>query len=91
MGVIDQTEMWKIGEGVRANRTDTSAPFKTFTAGVFCATMMAQIDTLMDIILFPLLVLLSDTSVRSVQGTYLLTRGRCNAVLGVQRVSYRGC
>ena len=47
MGVIDQTEMWKIGEGVRANRTDTSAPFNPFTAGVYCATMMAQIDTLM--------------------------------------------
>ena len=47
MGVMDQTVMWKIGEGVRANRTDTSAPFNPFTAGVYCATMMAQIDTLM--------------------------------------------
>eukprot|EP00217_Crustomastix_stigmatica_P013448 CAMPEP_0183792958 /NCGR_PEP_ID=MMETSP0803_2-20130417/2901_1 /TAXON_ID=195967 /ORGANISM="Crustomastix stigmata, Strain CCMP3273" /LENGTH=562 /DNA_ID=CAMNT_0026037327 /DNA_START=75 /DNA_END=1763 /DNA_ORIENTATION=- len=44
MGKIDGTEMWQVGEGVRANRTEVA--IHPFTAGVYCAMMMAQIDTL---------------------------------------------
>jgi ketol-acid reductoisomerase len=46
MGKIDQTEMWKVGEGVRAARVESEIPLNPFTAGIYCATMMAQIDTL---------------------------------------------
>lgn len=47
MGVIDQTKMWKVGEKVRAERTsDEDIPLNPFTSGVYCATMMAQIETL---------------------------------------------
>ena len=45
MGVIDRTEMWKVGERVRDNRAGDVA-VDPFTAGVYCATMMAQIDCL---------------------------------------------
>ena len=48
MGKIDQTRMWKVGEGVRASRSadESDIPLNAFTAGVYCATMMAQIETL---------------------------------------------
>ena len=48
MGNIDQTEMWITGTGVRAGRVDDEIPLDPFTAGVYVATMMAQIDVLMD-------------------------------------------
>ncbi len=43
---IDNTEMWKVGERVRAKRDESKIPLNPFTAGVYVATMMAQIDVL---------------------------------------------
>ena len=48
MGNIDQTEMWKTGEVERSQRIEADIPMDPFTAGVYVATMMAQIDVLMD-------------------------------------------
>jgi len=48
MGRIDGTRMWQIGEQVRAARGDKPVPLNPFTAGVYCATMMAQIDLLIE-------------------------------------------
>ena len=48
MGKIDGTEMWQVGEGVRANRNPESIPLDPITAGIYCATMMAQIDLLFE-------------------------------------------
>jgi ketol-acid reductoisomerase len=47
MGKIDGTETWKVGAGVRAKRDESKIPVHPFTAGVFIATMMAQIDILL--------------------------------------------
>ena len=47
MGQIDGTEMWVVGEGVRAKRVEDDIPLNPTTAGVYCATMMAQIDVLL--------------------------------------------
>eukprot|EP00850_Spirogloea_muscicola_P006625 SM000031S11634 [mRNA] locus=s31:832740:846815:- [translate_table: standard] len=47
MGKIDGTTMWKVGEHVRAAREEGSmGPLHPFTAGVYTATMMAQIEVL---------------------------------------------
>lgn len=46
MGKIDGTEMWQVGEKVRANRDPDNIPVDPVTAGVYIATMMAQIDLL---------------------------------------------
>lgn len=46
MGKIDGTEMWKVGEKVRANRDSRKIPVHPVTAGVYIATMMAQVDVL---------------------------------------------
>ncbi|KAL3509216.1 hypothetical protein ACH5RR_028617 [Cinchona calisaya] len=47
MGKIDQTRMWKVGERVRAVRPPGDlGPLYPFTAGVFVALMMAQIEIL---------------------------------------------
>jgi ketol-acid reductoisomerase len=46
MGKIDGTEMWRTGEKVRARRDESKIPLNPFTAGVYIATMMAQIDEL---------------------------------------------
>jgi ketol-acid reductoisomerase len=46
MGKIDGTETWKVGEKVRAGRKEEDIPLNPFTAGVYIATMMAQIDIL---------------------------------------------
>ncbi|KAM0938482.1 putative ketol-acid reductoisomerase (NADP(+)) [Dioscorea sansibarensis] len=47
MGKIDQTRMWKVGERVRASRpADDLGPLHPFTAGVYVALMMAQIEVL---------------------------------------------
>merc|ERR1712228_581354 len=52
MGEIDATRTWQIGKKVRAAggtaEQRKSVPVHPFTAGVYCATMMAQIDTLVD-------------------------------------------
>lgn len=48
MGKIDGTRMWQVGEKVRAARGDTPPPVNPFTAGIYCATMMAQIDLLIE-------------------------------------------
>lgn len=47
LDTIDNTPMWKVGAGVRAARTAGSAPLNPFTAGVYVATMIAQIDVLL--------------------------------------------
>src|SRR4029453_1725140 len=44
MGKIDGTETWKVGAQVRAKRVEDKIPVHPFTAGVYIATMMAQID-----------------------------------------------
>ncbi len=46
MGKIDGTEMWQIGAGVRDNRDPNKIPIHPVTAGVYIATMMAQVDLL---------------------------------------------
>ena len=43
---IDSTEMWQVGEAVRAERVESEIPLNPTTAGVYIATMMAQIDVL---------------------------------------------
>ena len=48
MGKIDGTETWKVGAKVRAKRVEDKIPLHPFTAGVYIATMMAQIDLLND-------------------------------------------
>ncbi len=48
MGRIDGTRMWLVGEEVRAVRTATPPAINPFTAGIYCATMMAQIDLLIE-------------------------------------------
>jgi ketol-acid reductoisomerase len=48
MGKIDGTETWKVGATVRARRDASKTPVHPFTAGVYVATMMAQIDVLLD-------------------------------------------
>lgn len=47
VGKIDGTETWIVGEKVRAERDDDKIPLNPFTAGVYVATMMAQIDVLL--------------------------------------------
>jgi ketol-acid reductoisomerase len=46
MGNIDGTEMWQVGEAVRARRGSFTTPIDPVTAGVYLATMMAQVDLL---------------------------------------------
>ncbi len=48
MGKIDGTRMWKVGEKVRAARGDAQIVVNPFTAGIYCAVMMAQIDLLIE-------------------------------------------
>ncbi|MFN8017551.1 MAG: hypothetical protein U0P45_05455 [Acidimicrobiales bacterium] len=48
MSTIDQTEMWLVGERVRAERVEEEIPLDPFTAGAYVATMMAQIDVLQE-------------------------------------------
>jgi ketol-acid reductoisomerase len=48
VGKIDGTDTWKVGEKVRASRDEDSIPINPFTAGVYVATMMAQIDVLLE-------------------------------------------
>jgi ketol-acid reductoisomerase len=47
MGKIDGTETWRVGEKVRAGRVEENIPLDPFTAGVYIATMMAQVDILL--------------------------------------------
>lgn len=47
MGTIDGTRMWQVGEKVRASRKG-EITINPFTAGIYCATMMAQIDLLIE-------------------------------------------
>ena len=48
MGIIDRTETWQTGKAVRATRKEDEIPLDPFTAGVYIATMMAQIDILIE-------------------------------------------
>ncbi|MFP4427519.1 MAG: ketol-acid reductoisomerase [Spirochaetaceae bacterium] len=43
---IDDTRMWQVGKNVRAKRVEEQIPLDPFTAGVYIACMMAQIDVL---------------------------------------------
>jgi ketol-acid reductoisomerase len=45
--VIDGTETWQVGAGVW-QRDEAKTPVNPFTAGVYIATMMAQIDILLE-------------------------------------------
>merc|ERR1719503_11230 len=47
VGKIDGTDCWITGEKVRSERDDDKIPLNPFTAGVYVATMMAQIDVLL--------------------------------------------
>jgi len=47
MGKIDGTYTWQVGEKVRAKRDESKIPLNPTTAGVYVATMMAQIDVLL--------------------------------------------
>jgi ketol-acid reductoisomerase len=47
MGKIDGTETWKVGQKVREKRDPAKIPVNPFTAGVYIATMMSQIDVLL--------------------------------------------
>ncbi|MEX2080941.1 MAG: ketol-acid reductoisomerase, partial [Dehalococcoidia bacterium] len=46
MGRIDGTPMWSVGEAVRKRRGTFQAPLNPVAAGVYIATMMAQVDLL---------------------------------------------
>lgn len=46
MGKIDGTRMWEVGKSVRAARVEENIPINPFTAGVYCAVMIAQCDIL---------------------------------------------
>ena len=46
MGKIDGTEMWRKGIEVRADKERNYAPINPETAGVYMATMVAQVDVL---------------------------------------------
>jgi ketol-acid reductoisomerase len=48
MGKIDGTRMWQVGEKVRAERSAEMPKVNPFTAGLYCAVMMAQIDLLIE-------------------------------------------
>lgn len=48
VGKIDGTDTWKVGEKVRETRDEDKIPLNPFTAGVYVATMMAQIDVLLE-------------------------------------------
>jgi ketol-acid reductoisomerase len=48
MGKIDQADMWRVGQKVRADRVENDIPLDPFTAGVFCGVMMAQVDVLLE-------------------------------------------
>ncbi len=48
MGKIDGTSMWQVGEQVRAARPEAMPQINPFTAGLYCAVMMAQIDLLIE-------------------------------------------
>ena len=48
MGNIDTTDMWQVGEKVREDEERNYAPINAETAGVYMATMMAQVDLLRD-------------------------------------------
>jgi ketol-acid reductoisomerase len=47
MGKIDGTDAWQVGAKVRENRDEEKIPLNPTTAGVYVATMMAQIDVLL--------------------------------------------
>lgn len=46
MGKIDGTDMWKVGTRVRSNRREEAIPIHPVTAGIYLATMVAQVDLL---------------------------------------------
>ncbi len=48
MGKIDTTDMWAVGEKVRAESGRNYVPVNPDTAGVYLACMMAQVDLLKD-------------------------------------------
>jgi ketol-acid reductoisomerase len=48
MTKIDASEMWQVGAGVRARRAQIATPIHPVTAGIYLATMVAQVDLLQE-------------------------------------------
>jgi ketol-acid reductoisomerase len=48
MGKIDGTEMWQVGVDARARRDPDNLPINPVTAGIYIATMIAQVDLLVE-------------------------------------------
>jgi ketol-acid reductoisomerase len=48
LGEIEGSRMWQVGRKVRGQRQKRASEVHPYTAGVFCATMMAQVDVLLD-------------------------------------------
>ena len=48
MSTIDGTQMWQVGQKVRARRAEQKTPLHAFTAGVYVGVMMSQIDVLLE-------------------------------------------
>ena len=48
LGKIDETETWKTGEKVRSRRFEDAIPLHPFTAGVYIALIIAQVDLLLE-------------------------------------------
>jgi ketol-acid reductoisomerase len=48
MGVIDRSPMWQVGEQVRDERDGSAPEVDPYTAAVYVATMMAQVDVLLE-------------------------------------------
>ncbi|MFT5171204.1 MAG: ketol-acid reductoisomerase [Candidatus Marinamargulisbacteria bacterium] len=46
IGKIDGTRMWVVGDAVREKRDPANRPVNPYTAGIYLATMVAQIDLL---------------------------------------------
>ena len=48
MSTIDGTQMWQVGQKVRARRAEQKTPLNAFAAGVYVGVMMSQIDVLLE-------------------------------------------
>ncbi len=48
MNTIDSTAMWQVGKNVRARRGERPIPIDAFSAGVYVAVLMSQVDLLLE-------------------------------------------
>ena len=76
MGKIDSTDMWVVGEKVRANTERNYAPLNPETAGVYMACMMAQVDLLKDQA-HPYAEIANDSILEAVDSLTLWTTRAC--------------